>query len=101
MDQPPPRLPSAVERALLMVAKEALLNTLVHAEASRACVRLRHVTWCSSRSATTASDAPRAAVREHGPDVVLLDLELGDDDEAGLAACRQLTADDRACGCSC
>lgn len=36
----------------------------------------------------------RDAVREHRPDVVLLDLKLGDDDDAGLAVCRQLTADD-------
>jgi DNA-binding NarL/FixJ family response regulator len=36
----------------------------------------------------------RAAVREHRPDVVLLDLKLGEDDDAGLTVCRQLTADD-------
>ena len=36
----------------------------------------------------------RAAVHEHRPDVVLLDLKLGEDDDAGLAVCRQLTADD-------
>ena len=36
----------------------------------------------------------REAVREHHPDVVLLDLKLGDDDDAGLTVCRQLTADD-------
>jgi len=36
----------------------------------------------------------RDAVREHRPDVVLLDLKLGGDDDAGLAVCRQLTADD-------
>ena len=36
----------------------------------------------------------RAAVREHRPDVVLLDLKLGDDEDAGLTVCRQLTADD-------
>ena len=35
----------------------------------------------------------RAAVLEHRPDVVLLDLKLGDDD-AGLTVCRQITADD-------
>ncbi len=38
----------------------------------------------------------RAAVLEHRPDVVLLDLKLGDDDDAGLAVCRQITADDPA-----
>ena len=43
--------------------------------------------------AGTAEQA-RALVREHRPDVVLLDLKLGDDDDAGLAVCRQLTADD-------
>ena len=36
----------------------------------------------------------RAAVLEHRPDVVLLDLKLGDDDDAGLTVCRQITADD-------
>ena len=36
----------------------------------------------------------REAVREHRPDVVLLDLKLGDDDDAGLAVCRQITTDD-------
>lgn len=41
----------------------------------------------------------RAAVREHRPDVVLLDLKLGDDDDAGLAVCRQLKADDAAVRC--
>jgi two-component system, NarL family, response regulator DevR len=34
------------------------------------------------------------AVAEHRPDVVLLDLKLGEDDEAGLSVCKQLTADD-------
>ncbi len=43
--------------------------------------------------AGTAQQA-REAVREHRPDVVLLDLKLGDDDDAGLTVCRQLTADD-------
>lgn len=38
----------------------------------------------------------RAAVLEHRPDVVLLDLKLGDDDDAGLAVCRQITTDDPA-----
>ena len=41
----------------------------------------------------------RAAVREHHPDVVLLDLKLGDDDDAGLSVCRQLKADDPAVRC--
>ena len=36
----------------------------------------------------------RAAVLEHRPDVVLLDLKLGEDDDAGLEVCRQLTAED-------
>ncbi len=43
--------------------------------------------------AGTALEA-REAVREHRPDVVLLDLKLGEDDDAGLSVCRQLTADD-------
>ena len=43
--------------------------------------------------AGTAQEA-RAAVLHHRPDVVLLDLKLGEDDDAGLAVCRQLTADD-------
>jgi two-component system, NarL family, response regulator DevR len=38
----------------------------------------------------------RAAAREHRPDVVLLDLKLGDDDDAGLTVCRQITTDDPA-----
>lgn len=38
--------------------------------------------------------AALAAVAEHRPDVVLLDLKLGDDDQAGLAVCRKLTASD-------
>lgn len=36
----------------------------------------------------------RRTVDEHRPDVVLLDLKLGDDDDAGLTVCRQLKADD-------
>ena len=36
----------------------------------------------------------REAVRAHRPDVVLLDLKLDDDDDAGLSVCRQLTAED-------
>lgn len=43
--------------------------------------------------AGTPADAVQA-VRQHRPDVVLLDLKLGDDDGAGLSVCRQLTADD-------
>ncbi len=43
--------------------------------------------------AGTAAEA-REAVRTHRPDVVLLDLKLGEDDDAGLSVCRQLTADD-------
>ena len=43
--------------------------------------------------AATPGEA-RAAVAEHQPDVVLLDLKLGDDDDAGLSICRQLTDDD-------
>ncbi len=43
--------------------------------------------------AGTAHEA-RDAVREHRPDVVLLDLKLGEDDDAGLTVCRQLTAED-------
>lgn len=43
--------------------------------------------------AGTAREA-REVVREHRPDVVLLDLKLGDDDDAGFVVCRQLTADD-------
>lgn len=35
-----------------------------------------------------------AAVGAHTPDVVLLDLKLGSDDEAGLRICQQLTAED-------
>ena len=35
-----PQLPGPVERALFMVAKEALFNTVIHAEASRASVQL-------------------------------------------------------------
>jgi DNA-binding NarL/FixJ family response regulator len=38
----------------------------------------------------------RAAVYLHRPDVVLLDLKLGDDEDAGLKVCRQLTAEDPA-----
>ena len=45
--------------------------------------------------AGTPEDAVHA-VRRHRPDVVLLDLKLGDDDDAGLQVCRQLTADDPA-----
>ena len=41
----------------------------------------------------------RDAVREHRPDVVLLDLKLGDDEDAGLAVCRQLRADDPGVRC--
>ena len=41
----------------------------------------------------------RDAVRELQPDVVLLDLKLGDDDDAGLAVCRQLKADDPGVRC--
>ncbi len=43
------------------------------------------------------ADTPEAAceaVRAARPDVVLLDLKLGDDEDAGLAVCRALTADD-------
>ena len=36
----------------------------------------------------------RALTARHRPDVVLLDLKLGDDDEAGLAVCRSLTEAD-------
>jgi two-component system response regulator DevR len=43
--------------------------------------------------AGTAQEA-RSTVQEHRPDVVLLDLKLGDDDDAGLLVCRQLRADD-------
>ncbi len=35
-------LPSPLARALFMVVKEALFNTVIHAEAERACVRLAH-----------------------------------------------------------
>lgn len=35
-----------------------------------------------------------AAVAESAPDVVLLDLKLGSDDEAGLRICQRLTAED-------
>ena len=48
--------------------------------------------------AGTPQDA-REAVRAHAPDVVLLDLKLGDDDEAGLAVCRALRADDPGVRC--
>lgn len=48
--------------------------------------------------AGTPSEA-RAAVQEHRPDVVLLDLKLGEDDDAGLAVCRQLKADDPGVRC--
>jgi two-component system, NarL family, response regulator DevR len=48
--------------------------------------------------AGTAEQA-RDAVREHRPDVVLLDLKLGDDDDAGLAVCRSLRADDPGVRC--
>ena len=48
--------------------------------------------------AATPAEA-RAAVREHRPDVVLLDLKLGDDDDAGLSVCRQLKADDPGVRC--
>ena len=41
----------------------------------------------------------RAAVRELRPDVVLLDLKLGEDEDAGLAVCRQLKADDPGVRC--
>ena len=41
----------------------------------------------------------REAVRALEPDVVLLDLKLGQDDDAGLAVCRQLRADDPAVRC--
>jgi DNA-binding NarL/FixJ family response regulator len=41
----------------------------------------------------------RQAVRELRPDVVLLDLKLGEDDHAGLAVCRQLRADDPGVRC--
>ena len=43
--------------------------------------------------AGTAAEA-RALTAQHRPDVVLLDLKLGDDDEAGLAVCRSLTEAD-------
>jgi DNA-binding NarL/FixJ family response regulator len=36
--------------------------------------------------------AAMAVVAETRPDVVLLDLKLGDDEQAGLAVCRKLTA---------
>ena len=39
-------------------------------------------------------DEARAAVREHAPDVVLLDLKLGDDEDAGLKVCKALTSED-------
>ena len=48
--------------------------------------------------AATPQEA-RVAVREHRPDVVLLDLKLGEDEDAGLSVCRQLTADDPAVRC--
>lgn len=48
--------------------------------------------------AGTAAEA-RRAVRELRPDVVLLDLKLGDDDDAGLGVCRQLRADDPGVRC--
>lgn len=38
----------------------------------------------------------RAAVAALRPDVVLLDLKLGDDDDAGLSVCRQITTHDPA-----
>jgi two-component system, NarL family, response regulator DevR len=38
--------------------------------------------------------AALATVAEHRPDVVLLDLKLGEDEQAGLAVCRKLTAAD-------
>ena len=41
----------------------------------------------------------QAAVREHRPDVVLLDLKLGKDEDAGLSVCRQLKADDPGVRC--
>ena len=41
-------------------------------------------------------DEAQAVVREHRPDVVLLDLKLGDDENAGLQVCRRLTAEDPA-----
>lgn len=43
--------------------------------------------------AGTAEEA-RAATAEHHPDVVLLDLKLGEDDEAGLEVCRALISID-------
>ncbi len=42
--------------------------------------------------AGTAEEA-RDAVRAHTPDVVLLDLKLGDDEDAGLEVCRALTSE--------
>ena len=41
----------------------------------------------------------QAAVREQRPDVVLLDLKLGEDEDAGLSVCRQLKADDPGVRC--
>lgn len=38
----------------------------------------------------------RALTAQHRPDVVLLDLKLADDEEAGLAVCRGLAQDDPA-----
>lgn len=41
----------------------------------------------------------RSVVAQQRPDVVLLDLKLGDDEDAGLSVCRQLTADDPSVRC--
>ena len=46
-----------------------------------------------------APQEARAAVREQRPDVVLLDLKLGEDEDAGLSVCRQLKADDPGVRC--
>jgi two-component system, NarL family, response regulator DevR len=50
----------------------------------------------SVRVVGEAGTAPEAlaVVARHRPDVVLLDLKLGEDDEAGLAVCRRLTGAD-------
>jgi len=71
--EPGRRLPAPVERALYMVVKEALFNTLVHAEAGRACVDL-----------------------VHGGDEVR--VQVSDDGQGSAERMRRCLADARRCG---
>ena len=91
-DQPAGPLPSTGTVRLVIVDDHSIirqgLRTMLEREGDLEVVA----------EASTPAEA-RAAVREHRPDVVLLDLKLGEDDDAGLAVCRQLRADDPAVRC--